>query len=55
MMRSVREAMDFWLGKRPIIGVSPENAWKCNVCEYKDDCEWRQEQAALFAQKARRG
>jgi len=30
---------EFWLGKREAIPVGINNAWKCNFCEFHNDCE----------------
>ncbi|KAF8921901.1 exonuclease V a 5' deoxyribonuclease-domain-containing protein [Mucidula mucida] len=37
--------LEWWHGRRPAEGVSIENARRCNYCEYKNDCEWREEKA----------
>jgi exonuclease V len=53
MEKTVKHSLEFWHGQRPLEGVSIGDTWKCNVCEYKADCEWRQEQAAILSQRKR--
>ena len=48
---AVTEALEFWLGTRDNVGVDLNDTWKCDVCEYKANCEWREEQASIFSQK----
>ena len=31
----------FWEGKREVEGVDVEDVWKCNFCNYKEECDWR--------------
>ncbi|KAJ6481109.1 exonuclease V [Mycena sanguinolenta] len=33
----VRDALDWWKGKRPARGVSEDQRHRCNSCEFKDD------------------
>lgn len=35
------DGMSFWQGRRPAHGVSMYDAWKCRICEFRDECEWR--------------
>ncbi|XP_030847674.1 exonuclease V isoform X1 [Strongylocentrotus purpuratus] len=32
----------FWVGEREVEGVDVEEVWKCNFCNYKEACDWRQ-------------
>lgn len=41
----MQKGLEFWLGSRPPQGVGIRDAFKCEGCEYKEDCEWREEQA----------
>jgi exonuclease V len=34
------EALAFWRGQRDPKGVLMSEAWKCRVCEFRDECEW---------------
>jgi exonuclease V len=51
VQQTVSQVLEFWLGTRQHIGVDINETWKCNVCEYKADCEWRKEQASVYSQK----
>lgn len=52
--------MRWWRGEREANGVQIEDAWKCNTCEFGEDCSWREEmsnkvkKAAFERQEARR-
>lgn len=35
------DEMSWWRGKRLAKGVQAKEAWKCGVCEFRDECEWR--------------
>ncbi|KAK2738340.1 hypothetical protein FQN57_007100 [Myotisia sp. PD_48] len=35
------DEVNWWRGRRPVKGVSLEEAWKCRFCEFKDTCSWR--------------
>lgn len=35
--------MEWWRGMRDPRGVNIVEAWKCRICEFKDECSWRQE------------
>jgi len=40
-------AAEFWLGSRPEPkGVDIEDAWKCGMCEFAQDCQWRLKRAS---------
>lgn len=36
------DVMQWWKGERPPKGVDVEEAFKCQMCEFADGCEWRQ-------------
>ncbi|TFK26634.1 hypothetical protein FA15DRAFT_262361 [Coprinopsis marcescibilis] len=38
--------LEFWQGKRKPQGVSESLVRRCGTCEYRNDCEWREEMAA---------
>lgn len=42
-------------GSRQPRGVSLQDTWRCESCEYKMDCEWREEQAELFTERYSKG
>ncbi|KAK0645048.1 Exonuclease V [Lasiodiplodia hormozganensis] len=35
------EEMEWWRGKRKARGVDIEEAFKCRICEFAEECEWR--------------
>ncbi|KIJ53528.1 hypothetical protein M422DRAFT_64540 [Sphaerobolus stellatus SS14] len=41
----VRNILEWWYGHREPIGVSEENAGRCQTCEYIMGCEWREAKA----------
>ena len=43
--------LQFWRGERQSCGVDIEEAWKCQYCDYKDICEWRERKSQEYAQK----
>lgn len=47
------DVMSMWQGGRPLRGVTLEQTWRCNHCEYLNDCEWRQIKAKEKLQEAR--
>lgn len=53
VQEAITQSLDFWLGIRGHAGTSLEESWKCNVCEYRENCEWRSQQAVAFSQKKR--
>ncbi|EAS32366.3 uncharacterized protein CIMG_03390 [Coccidioides immitis RS] len=36
------DGMRFWRGGRSAKGVGMVEAWKCRICEFRDECEWRE-------------
>jgi hypothetical protein len=44
LMDHITEVLEFWTGVRAPRGVSIENANRCDWCEYRDDCEWREKE-----------
>ncbi|PYH48340.1 exonuclease V [Aspergillus saccharolyticus JOP 1030-1] len=39
----VADQMEWWRGARSPRGVEVMDAWKCRICEFRDECSWRQE------------
>ncbi|GME40437.1 Defects-in-morphology protein 1-like mitochondrial [Neofusicoccum parvum] len=37
----VEEEMSWWRGERKAKGVDIEEAFKCRICEFAEECEWR--------------
>ncbi|KAK2768219.1 hypothetical protein FQN54_000071 [Arachnomyces sp. PD_36] len=49
----LRDVMGWWLGKRPVRGVEVMEAWKCRICEFRDECTWREEREEEMAESRR--
>ena len=43
MKSYIRSQMEWWRGYRHPRGVDITDAWRCRICEFKDECEWRLE------------
>ena len=41
MLEKVEKCQQYWLGQRTAEGVDIEEAWKCSMCDFADDCAWR--------------
>ncbi|KIW10575.1 hypothetical protein PV08_11539 [Exophiala spinifera] len=46
------DALAFWRGERAPKGVELRDAWKCRVCEFRDDCAWIHERDQLAVREA---
>ncbi|CAF2706172.1 unnamed protein product [Rotaria sp. Silwood2] len=44
----------YWIGKRQSEGVDIEDAYKCQWCDYKHICTWREDKQNEFSRKKRR-
>ncbi|KAL1960861.1 hypothetical protein VTO42DRAFT_5844 [Malbranchea cinnamomea] len=44
------DGMRFWRGIRPAHGVPLHEAWKCRICEFRDECEWRKQKEIELGQ-----
>lgn len=42
LTKYVNMSIEFWRSSRELKGVDLEDTWKCNVCEYREACEWRE-------------
>ncbi|GKZ19954.1 hypothetical protein AbraIFM66951_002797 [Aspergillus brasiliensis] len=51
MSSYVTDQMHWWRGERDPRGVEVMEAWKCRICEFRDECEWRREREWLFANR----
>ncbi|KAL2823346.1 exonuclease V [Aspergillus cavernicola] len=47
------DQMAWWRGERTPRGVEVMEAWKCRICEFQDECEWRQEREWAYARRKR--
>ena len=41
MKEQLESCLSFWRGQRSARGVDIEEAWKCDVCQFRDICVWR--------------
>lgn len=48
------DQMEWWRGQRSPQGVGIVDAWKCRICEFRDECSWRQERELDYANRNRR-
>lgn len=37
----IRQALEWWDGRRPTRGVDIEEAYKCRSCDFEEGCVWR--------------
>lgn len=51
MTSYITEQMEWWRGQRDPRGVDISEAWKCRICEFRDECTWRQEQEWTYARR----
>ncbi|KAL4866435.1 exonuclease V [Aspergillus spectabilis] len=49
----LEDQMNWWRGERTPRGVEVMEAWKCRICEFADECEWRQEREWAYATRRR--
>ncbi|KAJ6032063.1 hypothetical protein N7540_002795 [Penicillium herquei] len=50
----ITEQMEWWRGQRDPNGVGIAEAWKCRICEFRDECTWRQEHEWALARRNQR-
>ncbi|KAJ9293752.1 hypothetical protein DTO271G3_7379 [Paecilomyces variotii] len=50
----ISEQMAWWRGRRSPRGVEVMDAWKCRICEFRDECTWREEKERAFAGRRKR-
>ncbi|KAA8651733.1 exonuclease V [Aspergillus tanneri] len=53
MTSYLSDQMEWWRGEREPRGVEIMEAWKCRICEFNDECSWRQEKEWAFARRWR--
>ena len=46
LLSTVGKYQEYWLGNRFAQGVEIEEAWKCSMCSFADNCDWRKAKAA---------
>lgn len=47
----LNDQMTWWRGKRDPRGVDIMDAWKCRICEFRDECSWREEREMAYARR----
>ncbi|GAQ10564.1 exonuclease V [Aspergillus lentulus] len=51
MSSYLSDQMDWWRGNRDPRGVEIMEAWKCRICEFREECSWRQEREWSMARR----
>ncbi|KAJ5204676.1 uncharacterized protein N7498_005555 [Penicillium cinerascens] len=51
MTSYIDDQMEWWHGSRDPRGVNITDAWKCRICEFRDECSWRQERELDYARR----
>lgn len=51
MKSYLTDQMEWWRGDRDPRGVGVAEAWKCRICEFRDECSWRQEREWFYAKR----
>jgi exonuclease V len=49
----VAEEMAFWKGTREAKGVEVEEAFKCRICDFSEECSWRKTKVEEATEKSR--
>ncbi|KAF1830755.1 hypothetical protein BDW02DRAFT_558284 [Decorospora gaudefroyi] len=49
----IAEEMAWWKGKREAKGVNVEEAFKCRICDFADECSWRRTKVEEAVEKSR--
>lgn len=47
------DVMGWWKGEREAKGVEVEEAFKCGMCEFAEDCSWRKDKVEIAVQSSR--
>lgn len=48
------DQLNWWRGERAPRGVEVSDAWKCRICEFRDECDWRKSKERELAARRRR-
>jgi exonuclease V len=51
--RYIAEEMAWWKGSRQAKGVEMEEAFKCRICDFAEDCTWRKTKVEEATEKSR--
>jgi exonuclease V len=46
-------SLGFWKGERQPRGVEVNDAWKCRICEFRDECAWVKERDEVMVREVR--
>jgi exonuclease V len=49
----LEESLSWWKGERSARGVELQEAWKCRICDFRDDCSWIHERDAAAVAEAK--
>ncbi|KAI4606720.1 hypothetical protein J4E80_010032 [Alternaria sp. BMP 0032] len=49
----VESEMDWWKGRREAKGVEIEEAFKCRICDFSEECSWRKTKVEEAVEKGR--
>jgi exonuclease V len=49
----IAEEMDWWKGRRDAKGVEIEEAFKCRICDFAENCTWRKSKVEDATEKSR--
>lgn len=41
LLKNVQKCEEYWMGNRFAQGVDIEDAWKCSMCDFAENCDWR--------------
>ncbi|PWY66433.1 hypothetical protein BO70DRAFT_172792 [Aspergillus heteromorphus CBS 117.55] len=53
MTSYLADQLEWWRGERDPRGVEVMEAWKCRICEFRDECSWRQERELSYGRRRR--
>ena len=51
LLKNVQKFEEYWLGQRFAQGVDIEDAWKCSMCSFADNCDWRRAKVQQLQKK----
>ncbi|CRG89552.1 Exonuclease V, mitochondrial [Talaromyces islandicus] len=54
LMSYSSDQLNWWRGERAPRGVEVSDAWKCRICEFRDECDWRKSKERELATRRRR-
>ncbi|KAF2760168.1 hypothetical protein EJ05DRAFT_274182 [Pseudovirgaria hyperparasitica] len=49
----VGKEMSWWKGEREAVGVDIEEAYKCGMCEFAEECDWRKQKVVEVVEKVK--